>query len=80
MADPTEEASTRENSELGSVIIDGVEKTYRKGYTQKEYTPWIGSYMSGGSGDAVNGDFVTDYLNRADVREALHIPTTVQPY
>lgn len=43
-----------------------------------EYTPWathIQQTVSNGS-EPILGDFVSDYLNRADVRAALHIPDT----
>jgi len=36
-----------------------------------EYTPWLKDYIKN---DRLMADFLTDYVNRADVRTALHIP------
>ena len=36
-----------------------------------EYTPWLKKYILK---DLVNGDYVTEYLNREDVRQAMNIP------
>lgn len=38
-----------------------------------EYTPWAKHIKD----DRLRGDFMTDYLNRDDVRTALHIPAEV---
>lgn len=43
-----------------------------------DYTPWAfapGYKLTPG---CVSGMFITDYLNRADVRQALKIPTNIQ--
>ena len=56
-------------------MIDGEERTYRRGYTQAEYTPWL-SHMMGEKEQPILGDYVTDYLNQATTRTALHIPTS----
>lgn len=31
---------SEEESRLGKTVIDGVEKTYKKGMKMSEYTPW----------------------------------------
>jgi hypothetical protein len=58
---------------IGSVNIGGVEKTYKKGYTFAEYTPWIKNHP-GLKSQTVYGNWVSDYINNADTRTALHIP------
>lgn len=62
---------------MGSSYINGQLKTYKKGMTAQEYTPFMFKnaeeleivppcvYASG----------TTDYLNRQDVRDALHVET-----
>ena len=42
-----------------------------------EYTPWIKHHLRSDTVEALLGAFVTDYLNRADVRTALNIPKNV---
>jgi hypothetical protein len=63
----------------GSVMIGGVEKTYKKGYTFAEYTPWLKNHP-GAFSQMVHGDFVTDYINSPEVRAALHIPDDIQAF
>lgn len=41
----------------------------------KEYTPWA-KHISHSENHPLLGATMTDYLNRDDVRTALHIPTT----
>eukprot|EP00344_Euplotes_crassus_P004940 CAMPEP_0196995206 /NCGR_PEP_ID=MMETSP1380-20130617/1373_1 /TAXON_ID=5936 /ORGANISM="Euplotes crassus, Strain CT5" /LENGTH=468 /DNA_ID=CAMNT_0042410819 /DNA_START=13 /DNA_END=1419 /DNA_ORIENTATION=- len=68
---------------LGSTIIDGKVKTYKRGMTAQEYTPFFfegkGKTALGHVPPCVYASGTTDYLNRKDVREALHI-TTDQPW
>ena len=42
-------------------MIDGEERTYRRGYTRSEYTPWLAATK--GDDKVILGDYVTDYLN-----------------
>jgi hypothetical protein len=56
----------------GVSMVNGVEKKYKRGMTQKEYTPWIKNFK--GEGQSVSNGFLSDYVNDADVRTALHIP------
>jgi hypothetical protein len=63
----------------GTAYVNGEEITYKRGYTYAEYTPWLKNHPSHRSND-VFGAYVTDYLNRNDTREALHIPSTLGKY
>jgi len=56
----------------GSAMVGGVRKHYKKGMTQQEYTPWIKAMKD--TTPIILGEYVSDYMNRPDVREALHIP------
>jgi hypothetical protein len=42
--------------------------------TQGEYTPWAKHITDNGT---AYGNFLTDYMNRADVRKAMNIPDKV---
>mmetsp|Transcript_20549 Transcript_20549/g.31300 ORF Transcript_20549/g.31300 Transcript_20549/m.31300 type:complete len:115 (-) Transcript_20549:339-683(-) len=64
---------------IGKVTIDGRERTYKRGYTMGEYTRFLKKHPLVMS-EAVNGDIVSDYLNRDDVREALHIRSDIDSY
>jgi len=83
---PTDQANKplvgRENPErLGVATINGEEKTYTRGFTMSEYTPWINHLKnSAPEKEVVLGFSFTDYLNREDVRTALNIPSYLQPY
>jgi GH25 family lysozyme M1 (1,4-beta-N-acetylmuramidase) len=61
---------------LGSTVIDGVEKTYKRGKTMKEYTPWAKHILTSSKADGpILGIGVSDWMNRQDVRAALNIKT-----
>lgn len=62
-----------DENRMGEVEVDGVIKTYRRGYTIQEYTPWL---KNANIKSPLLGDGVSDYANRADVRAALHIPSS----
>jgi len=66
--------------ELGMSVVDGQIKTYKKVWTPQEYTPWAFKKTTHKdlkeTPPCVNGQFIINYLNRADVRAALHIPTS----
>jgi hypothetical protein len=59
---------------MGQAVVDGKVKTYRRGYTKSEYTPWA-KHLKASEDEVILGDYMTDYMNRADVRAAFHIPT-----
>ena len=64
----------------GSTVIDGKTRYYKKGMTMAEYTPFAGHILESPSAHVVNGDFLTDYMNREDVRKAFNIPSSVQTW
>lgn len=57
---------------MGEVEINGVKKTYKRGFTLEEYAPWLKDI--GVQSNILLGDAVTDYINEPAVREALNIP------
>jgi hypothetical protein len=61
---------------LGSTLVDGEEKNYKRGMTMSEYTPWAKHLLKEEGDDIILGDYVSDYMNREDVRAALNIPTS----
>ena len=65
---------------MGETIIDGEKRFYKRGMTQAEYTPFATQILNSESAQAVNGDFLTDYMNREDVRAAFNIPSKVQTW
>ena len=65
---------------MGQTVIDGEIKTYRKGMTMQEYTPWASNLTSNGEESVLLNDFVTDYMNLEETRAAFNIPADVQPW
>ena len=63
---------------IGETMIDGEPRYYKRGYKMTDYAPWLKETY--GDSSPILGDGVSDYLNRADVREALHIPSKVQTW
>ena len=55
---------------MGKTIINGVEKTYKRGMLQSEYTPWLKDFIKD---DKLMYTGLSDFLSNADVRTALHI-------
>lgn len=70
------EASNSER--LGVALINGEHKEYTRGYTRAEYTPWF-KHAHNEEGPLL-GEYVSDYMNREDVREAFNIPSEVQAW
>ena len=64
----------------GSTVIDGETRYYKKGMTMAEYTPFASHVVASPAGQQVNGDFLSDYMNREDVRKAFNIPSSVQTW
>ena len=61
---------------MGTTWIGGEERTYKRGYTRKEYTPWM--FDADSTDDQpILGDAVTDYMNMNTTRTAMHIPDEV---
>ena len=65
---------------MGETIIDGKKRYYKRGMTQAEYTPFAHQFMDSQRSATVNGGFLTDYMNREDVRKAFNIPTEAQTW
>lgn len=59
--------------------MEGKKKTYRRGFTMSEYTPWVKG-MLGHDLPCTAAAEVSDYLNSPDVRRNLHVPETVHPW
>jgi hypothetical protein len=57
-------------------IVGGKEKKYRRGMTQKEYTPWVKHFGLENEGVA-SAHFLSDYVNDNSTRAALNIPDEV---
>ncbi len=70
---------SEKKNRLKSVNVNGETKTYKAGMTWKEYTPWAKHIVESESHPLL-GSFMSDYLNRYEVRRALHIPDTVQAW
>jgi hypothetical protein len=58
----------------GQTEINGEVKFYKRGMTHSEYTPWAKHIQDNGT---PYGNYLTDYMNRADVRKAMNIPDYV---
>ena len=73
-------APTPNADRMGETIIAGEKRTYKRGMTMAEYTPFATHLIDSPAAQVVNGDFLTDYMNREDVREAFNIPSTTQTW
>ena len=64
---------------LGQALVGGEVKTYQRGVRLDQYAPWLknNSLLREKAAEVSFGDPMADYLNRADVRAALNIPTSV---
>lgn len=62
---------------MGSSMVGGELKTYKRGMTMSEYTPWLKNRTFKNDEEPILGDYFTDYMNREDVRAAFNIPTSV---
>ena len=51
----------KDANRLGEVTINGEKKTYRRGFTHKEYTPWLKHHNLE---SVLLGEYVSDYMNR----------------
>lgn len=63
----------------GKTVVGGTERSYKRGYTMAEYTPWLKHPLISekSMGDHVFGAFLSDYVNDPKQRELLHIPEDV---
>mmetsp|Transcript_6525 Transcript_6525/g.10489 ORF Transcript_6525/g.10489 Transcript_6525/m.10489 type:complete len:363 (+) Transcript_6525:42-1130(+) len=65
----------------GKVTVGGQEKTYKRGYTPRELTPWLAKMNPKNKHlDRVMDVSLSDYINQEDTRSALHIPNDVQSW
>lgn len=66
-----------EESRVGTAMIGGELKTYKRGMTAKEYTPFLFKKHKNLElvPPCVYGSGPSDYFNRQDVRDSLHIET-----
>jgi len=71
---------TTNEDRIGTTVINGEERTYKRGMTQAEYTPFATHILDSPSAHVSNGDFLTDYMNREDVRGAFNIADDVQTW
>jgi cathepsin A (carboxypeptidase C) len=63
-------------SRMGYAVVKGQLKQYKRGKTHAEYTPFLQHSPQLGNHPLL-GDGLSDYVNREDVREAMHIPDTL---
>lgn len=75
-------SSLQNKPRLAATIVDGRERTYKRGHTAAEKTPWLRGILSEDhpSLKQIIGDAPSDYLNREDVRKALNIPSFIESY
>ena len=62
-----------EKPRYGQTVIDGEIRTYKRGYTMQEYTPWAKHLQH--ATQFVYGDFLSDYMNNEETRKAFNIPS-----
>jgi len=65
------EAEKPEEAKFGKAIINGTERTYKRGYTAAEYTPWAAKHLKN---QPIYGSVMSDYANTPELRAALFIP------
>lgn len=69
----TSNAKALKAGRQGHAMIDGKVKTFRRGMTMSEYTPWV-KHLKATNNEVILGDYLSGYMNREDVRKVLHIP------
>lgn len=68
---------------IGSSIVGGEVKYYKKGATVREYTPWMVDILGDDHPSLdvnILGDFVSDWLNNDTTRADLNIPVGTQAW
>jgi len=71
--------NTSDDARLGETIIGGEKRSYIRGMKMSEYTPWAINTFEDDS-EPILGDYLTDYMNQAEVRAAFNIPDDVQTW
>jgi hypothetical protein len=76
------ESAKEPREAYGESIVGGEVKRYQRGVRLDQYTPWVkkNKLLAAQAAQITFGDPMGDYLNRADVRAALHIPLAVQAW
>lgn len=69
----------QDSNRFRSVNINGEEKSYKVGMSMKEYTPWA-KHITEKKSHPLLGAYLSEYVNRPDVRQVLHIPDHVQAW
>jgi hypothetical protein len=72
--------ATDDSSRIKTVEVGGEIKTYKSGFTFHEYVRWLKNApaYAADQNQTTLGDYMTDYINRPDVRRSLNIPDSVQ--
>lgn len=59
-------------NDLGFSLVGGQLKTYKKVWSQQQYTPWLKGIKE--TPPCVSGKWLLQFFNDANVRKALHVP------
>ena len=65
---------------IGKTIIGGEERTYLRGRTPREFTPFLKHFFPKQDKMPIFGSAVSDYMNLPETRNVLHIPDSVQTW
>ena len=74
------------SNKLGQAIVDGEVKTYKRYYTHLDYAPWLFSqnpkmqHVLKELPPCTFGEPIIEYLNKQQVRKALHIPQSAKAW
>lgn len=71
--------------DVGVSVVNGKIKTYKKVFTPEDYTPWAFTHKKKSANlketpPCVMGKPLIEYMNRQDVRQALHIPDDIHAW
>mmetsp|Transcript_556 Transcript_556/g.1068 ORF Transcript_556/g.1068 Transcript_556/m.1068 type:complete len:311 (-) Transcript_556:269-1201(-) len=79
---PADASPLQAEQRYGKAVVNGTERTYRRGYTMAEYTPWLKHNFKEESAfyQTRFGDEMTDWINQEDVRKALHIDDSIEKF
>jgi hypothetical protein len=77
---PPQGSLMTEAERIGKTVVGGEERTYLRGRTQAEYTPWVKHFGNSTAGKRVVADFLSDWMNKPETRQGLNIPDFVQTW
>lgn len=86
---PTDDGSHKNlasSDDMGITQVGGQIKTYKKAFSPRDYTPWRFPNIPGRehklkeTPPCVDGEFIIKYMNRPEVRTALHIPDSARAF